>query len=67
MEGVSAYAVSKIGSAKLAEYAGNEVEGLRVVNVQPGVVTSEMNTKYGFPAQDSSKFFAALRVRENES
>jgi NAD(P)-dependent dehydrogenase (short-subunit alcohol dehydrogenase family) len=46
--GMSAYASSRIVSAKIVEYAGNELKdkGIRVVNVQPGVVSTDMNTQY---------------------
>jgi len=41
---MSAYAVSKIAAAKMIEYLGSEVPGLRVVNVQPGGIASEMGS-----------------------
>jgi NADP-dependent 3-hydroxy acid dehydrogenase YdfG len=53
--GFSAYAASKIASAKMHEYLQAEHPELRVVNVQPGVVKSDMNTKSGFPAMDDRK------------
>lgn len=57
------YAVVKAANTKMFDYFQAENPNLRVFNVQPGVVTSEMNT-YG--GQDESKqntyfiFFASL-------
>ncbi|PVH80795.1 NAD(P)-binding protein [Cadophora sp. DSE1049] len=42
--GMSAYAASKIAGAKMIEYLGSEVPGLKVVNVQPGSIASEMSS-----------------------
>ena len=42
--GVSSYASSKIANAKLVEYAGSEIPGLHVVNVQPGVIETDLNS-----------------------
>ena len=58
LEGVSAYAAGKVAGAKLVEYVSNELKesgkGVRVYNVQPGVVASEMNDKHGkVPPMDS--------------
>jgi len=44
LQGMSAYAVSKIAAAKMIEYLGSEVPGLRVVNVQPGAIVSDMGS-----------------------
>jgi NAD(P)-dependent dehydrogenase (short-subunit alcohol dehydrogenase family) len=58
LPGMSAYAASKVGNAKLVKYVGNEVHGLHVVNVQPGVIASEMNTKHSeIPPMDDSQSF----------
>ncbi|KAH7350977.1 hypothetical protein BKA65DRAFT_397185, partial [Rhexocercosporidium sp. MPI-PUGE-AT-0058] len=37
-------AKSKIATAKMIEYLGSEVPGLRVVNVHPGAIASDMGT-----------------------
>jgi NADP-dependent 3-hydroxy acid dehydrogenase YdfG len=52
MPGFSAYAASKIASAKMHEYLQAEHPELRVVNVQPGVVKTNLGDKSGFPAMD---------------
>ncbi|CZR69610.1 related to peroxisomal short-chain alcohol dehydrogenase [Phialocephala subalpina] len=46
---MSAYAVSKIANGKLVEYAAAELKdrGIRAVNIQPGVVTTDLNMKHG--------------------
>jgi NAD(P)-dependent dehydrogenase (short-subunit alcohol dehydrogenase family) len=43
MPGCWAYAASKLANAKMFEYLGAENEGLRVVNVHPGIVDTEIN------------------------
>jgi NAD(P)-dependent dehydrogenase (short-subunit alcohol dehydrogenase family) len=43
MPGCWAYAASKMASAKMFEYLGAENRGLRVVNVHPGIVDTEIN------------------------
>jgi NAD(P)-dependent dehydrogenase (short-subunit alcohol dehydrogenase family) len=43
ISGVSSYAVSKIANAKVVECAGDEIEGLNVVNVQPGMLETDLN------------------------
>lgn len=56
LPGMSAYAISKLANAKLVEYIGYEVPDLHVVNIQPGVIESEMNSKHGaIPPMDSRK------------
>jgi NAD(P)-dependent dehydrogenase (short-subunit alcohol dehydrogenase family) len=55
MPGFSAYAVSKIASAKLHECLQAEHPELRVVNVQPGVIKTYLGDKSGFPAMDDRK------------
>ncbi|KAG4423647.1 hypothetical protein IFR04_003192 [Cadophora malorum] len=42
--GMSAYAVSKIAGAKMIEYLATEVPGLKVVNLQPGAIVSDMGS-----------------------
>ena len=51
----SAYAASKIASAKIHEYLQAEHPELRVVNVQPGVVKTYLGDKSGFPAMDDRR------------
>ncbi|OAP61750.1 hypothetical protein AYL99_03953 [Fonsecaea erecta] len=58
--GYSAYAVSKLGSAKLFEYLQAENPDLRIFNLQPGVIESTaISTKateqsgFSFPDQDT--------------
>ena len=53
--GTSAYAVSKAAAIKLFEYIAVENPDLYVVNIQPGVVKSDVNIKSGIPAQDDGK------------
>jgi NAD(P)-dependent dehydrogenase (short-subunit alcohol dehydrogenase family) len=50
--GISAYAVSKAAAVKLFEYIALENPGIHVVNVQPGVVESDVNRKSGIPGMD---------------
>lgn len=52
LPGVSGYAASKIATAKMFEYLQKESPQIRVVNVQPGVVASDMNRKHGYPSMD---------------
>ncbi|KAH7419814.1 hypothetical protein BKA64DRAFT_699831 [Cadophora sp. MPI-SDFR-AT-0126] len=47
LAGMSAYAVSKIAGAKMVEYLATEVPGLKVVNVQPGTIASDMGSVKG--------------------
>jgi NAD(P)-dependent dehydrogenase (short-subunit alcohol dehydrogenase family) len=56
MPGFSAYASSKISSAKLHECLQAEHPELRVVNVQPGVIKTYLGDKSGFPAMDNRRF-----------
>jgi NAD(P)-dependent dehydrogenase (short-subunit alcohol dehydrogenase family) len=53
--GISAYAVSKAAAVKLFDYFAFENPGIHVVNVQPGVVDTDMNRKSGIPGQDQGK------------
>lgn len=57
---MSAYAVSKIANGKLVEYMAAELKdkGVRAVNVQPGVVKTDLNMKHGaIDALDTRKFY----------
>jgi NAD(P)-dependent dehydrogenase (short-subunit alcohol dehydrogenase family) len=51
---MSGYAASKLASAKVMEYvaAENVGRGLRVFNLHPGLIPTEMATKSGMPPQD---------------
>ena len=53
--GFSGYATSKLAGTKLFDYMQAENPGLHVVNVQPGVVKSELNIKSGIPGMDDSE------------
>jgi NAD(P)-dependent dehydrogenase (short-subunit alcohol dehydrogenase family) len=53
--GISAYAASKAAAIKLFEYIAVENPGIHVVNVQPGIVESDVNRKSGFPGMDNGK------------
>lgn len=50
------YAATKLANAKMFDYLQSEHPNLRIINVQPGVVTSELNMESGFPGQDDGKF-----------
>lgn len=50
------YATTKLANAKMFDFLQSEHPNLRVINVQPGVVTSELNMESGFPGQDDGKF-----------
>ncbi|PQE18104.1 short-chain dehydrogenase reductase SDR protein [Rutstroemia sp. NJR-2017a BVV2] len=54
--GFSAYAASKLAMLKIVEYFSVEREDIWAVNVHPGVVASDMNTKSGFGAFDEGEF-----------
>jgi NAD(P)-dependent dehydrogenase (short-subunit alcohol dehydrogenase family) len=65
MPGVSAYTASKAGNAKLVEHLAFELgpQGIRVFNIQPGVVETDMNLKsqdapdsMAIKAMDDGKF-----------
>lgn len=61
--GPSGYAVSKLANSKLVEYAAVELKdkGISMVNVQPGVVSSDMQQKSGaIEAYDTGKLFPIL-------
>jgi NAD(P)-dependent dehydrogenase (short-subunit alcohol dehydrogenase family) len=50
--GHSAYVTSKLAGAKLHECLAEENPAIHVVNLQPGVVVSDMSEKSGFPGLD---------------
>lgn len=52
---MSSYVVSKAAAARLFDLVQVENPQLRVVNVHPGVVDSEMNRKNGLPSMDDGK------------
>jgi NAD(P)-dependent dehydrogenase (short-subunit alcohol dehydrogenase family) len=58
--GISAYASSKSASTKLFEYVAVEEQGVHVVNVQPGIVDSELNRKSTIPGMDDGEFIVLL-------
>lgn len=62
------YAATKLANAKMFDYLQSEHPNLRIINVQPGVVTSELNMESGFPGQDDGKFNPStpLFVREKK-
>ncbi|KAH7110288.1 hypothetical protein B0J11DRAFT_599377 [Dendryphion nanum] len=51
---VSAYAVSKAAAVRFFDILGMENPKLRVVNVHPGVVETEMTERSGMPTQDDA-------------
>lgn len=52
---LSAYSCAKVAVVKLFEFLHSENPGLRVFNLHPGMVDSEMNTKGGLPPLDDCK------------
>lgn len=56
MGSISAYTVSKAASVALFSALQVENPELRVVNLQPGVVETEMNRKSGLPGLDDVEF-----------
>lgn len=54
--GVSAYASSKAASAKLFDYIAGEYPQYHVVNIQPGIVASDLNRKTKIAALDHGMF-----------
>lgn len=50
-----AYATTKAAVVKMFDYLQAENQNLRVINVQPGIVETEMSIKSGFEAQDESE------------
>lgn len=61
--GLWVYSITKAANIKIFDYFQSENPNLRVINVQPGVVTTELNAGSGFDGQDESKqdtFFSRL-------
>ena len=60
------YAATKAANTKMFDYLQAENPDLRVINVQPGVVTTELNSGAGIAGQDESKQitfdFLSLRI-----
>jgi len=52
--GFSAYAASKLAMVKIVEYLSAEREDIWSINVHPGVVASDMNTKSGSAVFDEA-------------
>lgn len=50
-----AYASMKLALTKMFDYFQAENMDLTVFNIQPGVVTTEINVISGYPGQDDSK------------
>lgn len=49
------YATTKLANTKIFDYLQDENPNLCIINVQPGVVTSELNSGSGFAGQDEGK------------
>ncbi|KAM3083786.1 hypothetical protein ACMFMF_001151 [Clarireedia jacksonii] len=56
--GVSAYSASKLAMAKIVESLNVERDDIWAVNVQPGVVASDMNTKSGYGPLDDGELLS---------
>ena len=56
MPGMGAYASSKVASGKLVDYIAVENPGLRTFNVQPGVISTEINEGMSMEGQDEGTF-----------
>ena len=56
--GVSAYAASKAASSKVFDYIALENPGLKVFNIHPGLVETEMSLKSGHGGMDHSESLA---------
>lgn len=55
--GTWAYAATKMASVRMFDYLQFENPGMHIVNIQPGVVASAMNTKHGqMPPMDEGKW-----------
>lgn len=59
--GFSGYATSKLANAKLFDYVQVENPSLHVVNIQPGIVESSLNSKSGMGGMDTSKWNEPLK------
>lgn len=61
------YAATKLANAKMFDYLQAENPDLRTINVQPGVVTSELNSGSGFAGQDEGKRNSQHRTKTTHS
>ena len=52
---VSAYAASKAATAHVVDYLQHENPDLRIYNLHPGVILSDMNRESGIPAMDEGQ------------
>ena len=59
--GLSAYSCAKIAGVKLFEFLHSEHPQLRVFNLHPGMIDSDMNRKSGMPPLDNGESDTALR------
>lgn len=66
LPGYWAYATLKLGITKMFDYLQFENPNISVFNVQPGVVTTELNSVSGFPGQDDRKSGVPL-IKSDES
>jgi NAD(P)-dependent dehydrogenase (short-subunit alcohol dehydrogenase family) len=64
--GFSGYGTSKLAGAKLFDYFQAENPGLRVVNLQPGVVVTMINQKSGMPGMDDGELSLILKLNKKE-
>ncbi|OCL09129.1 putative short-chain dehydrogenase [Glonium stellatum] len=62
MAGFSGYAASKLAATKFFDYVQVENPALHVVNVQPGIVETNMNIKSEMPAMDNENLPGAFLV-----
>lgn len=63
--GMSAYGISKAGNLKMMDYIAAENPKLHVVNVRPGIVSTEMNGDSSKEGQDEGLLHSrALRLLE---
>ncbi|KAK6365531.1 hypothetical protein LTS17_011250 [Exophiala oligosperma] len=56
------YATTKLANTKMFDYLRAENPNLRIINVQPGVVTSELNAGSGFEGQDEVELPARFHL-----
>lgn len=55
VHGVFAYAANKAAVAKMFDFLATEHPELHVVNIQPGIVSTELNSENGVEGQDERK------------
>ena len=60
MPGFWVYTSLKAAVIKMYDYAQAENQDLNVFNIQPGVITSDLNEISGFPGQDDGKFYSVI-------